>query len=194
MRSFRFWLRILSGTLAALCMTAAHAQSLMDRPISEVQAALDKILECTTWEGTAKSPGCVPKRTGYSTGLDQDSADGTVETIETGGVLEWGDNRIPNQGIYTRRALHKVFDYLFPRWPERSAWLDMALCNVMAGKRSIKKLGKLTILVEPELPADLPLIAAGVFVTKRSSVDQWTVSDTKTAPKGRCAQRMPPRR
>lgn len=178
---------------ACVCVTPAFALTALDRPLGDVQAALGKILGCADldWEISKDDVSCPTRSTVLSTTLDRDSADGTVETIETGGVLEWGDNRIPNQGFLSRRDLHKVFDYLFPQWPQRSAWLDLALCNVMAGKRSTTKVGKLMILVQPELPADLPLIAAAIYVTKRPSVDEWKVDYNGVAPKGRCTKRMP---
>jgi hypothetical protein len=168
----------------------------MDQPVGDVKAALGKILACAEWTGTDKSASslCPADRTGLTTRIDRDPADGTVQTIETGGALEWGDGRNPQQGPMSRRALHEVFDYLFPQWPRRSAWLDLALCNVMAGKRSTTKVGNLTILVQAELPADLPLIAAGVYVTKLSSVERWRDGRNGVAPSGRCAKRMPPNR
>jgi hypothetical protein len=92
--------------------------------------------------------------------------------------------------------MHRVFDYLFPHWAGRDRWLDQALCDARARKRSVKKLGNLTILVEPELPADLPLVAAGIFVTKRPSVDQWMDGGNDDYAsggplEGRCGQKIP---
>ncbi|MBV8535855.1 MAG: hypothetical protein JO128_09695 [Alphaproteobacteria bacterium] len=192
------WLRTLGGALAAVyLMTAAHAQTALDRPMGEVQAVLGKILGCSNledWAIAERAVYCATRSTGISTILYRDSADGTAETIETGGDLEWGDNRIPNQRLLSRQALHKIFDYLFPRWEDRGRWLDLALCNVMARKRTIEKLGNITILVEPEVPADLPVISAGIYVTKQSSLEQWTDGRNGVAPKGRCAPRMPPNR
>jgi hypothetical protein len=174
MWSYTIWLRALGVALATtLYMPAAHAQRPMDQPVTKVEAALGKILGCSDWSGNEKTVGCGPKQTGFSTFLDRDSADGTVKTIETGGILEWDDNRDPKQGAVTRRTMQEVFAYLFPHWHGRKAWLDRALHDVLAREKSVTKVGKLTILVEYLHPADYPVTVADIYVTKLPSIEQW---------------------
>lgn len=163
---------------AGLRASPALAQTRLDRPMSEVQAAFDKLLRCRDWAGTADSVQCQSFQIWGALDLTRDPADGSVETIDFNTQIVSEPKR-PRREARDRKTTLQIFRYLFPAWRGRDAWVSKALDDARrTHMKSLTKVDGVTILVQFLRPADIEGEEALIVMTKQPRVDHWIIGGT----------------
>ena len=167
----------LAALLWAISTCAATAGGL-DNSISQVHGDLQALLHCE-WRGSTPYTICPTRQMREVVGLYADASGEFPETIEFHPLLtvnppDSDANKISHDTILA------ILHYFFPDWKEETSWVSDALkaaAEAEDAEHVIKLDGAMLYIRSLDIE-DGEGSYAMVVVTKKASIDQWTIDKT----------------
>ncbi len=171
----------LSVIALALLMWASPAlaasTSALNRPMTEVETGLGKLLNCQ-WQVTPTGAGCSVGQIEGVMDLSRDPANGTVESVELNALVAAGPTPRPEKEKLSRETVIRIVAYFLPAWKKAPEWLTKALNEATHVRaRNVIKVDGATVLVQWMQFADVADTDATVVITKKASIDEWKWGD-----------------
>jgi hypothetical protein len=171
---FRF---ILAALLWAVSTCAATAGGL-DNSISRVHGDLQALLHCE-WQGSTPYTICPTLQMREVVGMYADASGDYPETIEFHPLLTVNAPDSDTNKL-SRDTIVAVLHYFFPDWKEEVSWVSEALkaADEAEDAEHVIKLDGATLYIRSLDVEDGEGSYAMVVVTKKASIDPWTIDKT----------------
>jgi hypothetical protein len=167
----------LAAALWAISTCAATAGGL-DHSISQVHGDLQALLHCE-WQGSTPYTICPARQMRDVVGLYADASGDFPETVEFHPLLtinppDSDANKLSHDTIVA------ILHYFFPDWKEEASWVSDALkaADEAETAEHVITLDGATLYIRSLDIEDGEGNYAMVVVTRKSSIDQWTVDKT----------------
>ena len=167
----------LASLLWAMSACAATAGGL-DNTISRVHGDLQSLLHCE-WQGSSPYTICPTRQVRDVVGLYADASGDYPETIEFHPLLTV-DPPDSAQNKSSHDTVVAILHYFFPDWKDEDAWVSAALkaANDDDDAEHAIKLDGAILYIRSLNIEDGEGSYAMVVVTRKASIDQWTVDKT----------------
>ena len=167
----------LASLLWAMSACAATAGGL-DNTISRVHGDLQSLLHCE-WQGSTPYTICPTRQVRDVVDLYADASGDFPETVEFHPLLtvrsaDSDTNKLSHDTIVA------ILHYFFPNWKEEASWVSEALkaADEAEDAEHIIKLDGVTLYIRSLDIEDGEGSYAMVVVTRKASIDQWTIDKT----------------
>lgn len=171
-------LSLLVLVLGGVAEGAALAQPLnaFERPVSETQHQLGSVMGCE-WRSSGATSVCQNTAIAGQLSLSRSSGDGGLETVEMNALLVAQPRHLSHEKQSENTVLAVVKSVL-PEWKAAAQWTKKALQKAREPQgRSVTKVGRITVLVQWLLPADVEGEYATVVITKKPSIEEWSIDN-----------------
>jgi hypothetical protein len=150
----------------------------LDNTIARVHGDLEALLHCE-WQGSTPYTICPARQVRDVVGVYADASDNFPDTIEFHPVLtlfppDSDANKLSHDTIVA------IVHYFFPDWKEEVAWVSDALkaADDDDDAEHVIKRGGATLYIRSLDVEDGEGSYALVVITKKPSIDQWTIDKT----------------
>jgi hypothetical protein len=171
---------VLGASLWVLSVCAAEAGGL-DNTISRIHGDLQVLLHCE-WQGSTPYTICPTGLMREVVGIYADASGDYPETIEFHPLLtiyppDSSQNKLSHDTVIA------VLHYFFPDWKDENAWVTTALkaADSDDDAEHVIRIDGATLYIRSLNIEDGEGSYAMVVITKKASIDEWTIDRTSIA-------------